>query len=113
MEQFPEHFALARQITTEAGHLRPDLRHAWQNTGPRAAHAELARHLGLLCQRGLLNSADPDRAATHFHLLTFAEITERSYQGTEPLEKTETNEIVRAGVRTFLHGYLPGPTRAR
>jgi AcrR family transcriptional regulator len=113
MERFAEHFALARQITTEAGHLPQDLRQAWQNTGPRAAHAELARHLGLLAQRGLLSSADPDRAATHFHLLTFAEITERSHQGTEPLEETETNEIIRAGVRAFLHGYLPSPAHKR
>jgi AcrR family transcriptional regulator len=113
MEQFAEHVALARQITAEAGHLPPDLRQAWQNTGPRAAHAELARHIELLIQQGLLSGEDPDRAATHFHLLTFSEITERSRQGTEPLEGTETNEIIRAGVRTFLHGYLSDPTGAR
>ncbi|MGH3250345.1 MAG: TetR/AcrR family transcriptional regulator [Trebonia sp.] len=109
MEEFAEHFALARLITTDAAHLPPDLRQAWQNAGPRAARAELARHFGLLTRQGLLSGEDPDRAATHFHLLTFTEITERSGQGAEPLAEAETNEIIEAGVRTFLHGYLPGP----
>jgi len=107
MEEFTEHFALTRQIATEASHFPPQAREAWQSTGPQAARAELARHLGRLIQQGLLTGKDPDRAAIHFHLLAFSEITERSQQGSIALDKAEIEEIITAGVRTFLHGHLP------
>jgi AcrR family transcriptional regulator len=107
MEEFAEHFALIRQIPTEANHVPSETRRAWQDAGPRVARAELARHLGLLMQEGLLVGTDPGRAATHFHLLAFAEITERSEQGTVPLDRSEVDEIIGAGIRTFLHGHRP------
>jgi AcrR family transcriptional regulator len=107
MEQFAEHFALIRQLTTEADHFPPRVRQAWQDTGPRAARAEVARHLSLLIQQGLLTGEDPDRAAVHFHQLAFAEIIERRQQGTIALDSNEVGEIIAGGVRTFLHGYLP------
>ncbi|GLW30399.1 TetR/AcrR family transcriptional regulator [Actinoplanes regularis] len=107
MAQFTEHFALIRQIATEANHFPPHVRQAWQDAGPQAARAELARHLDMLIRQGLLTSDNPERAAVHFHLLAFAEITERYEQGTLTLDDPETDEIITAGVRTFLHGHLP------
>ena len=106
MEEFTEHFALIRLSTSEAIHFPPQAREAWQTTGPQAARAELARHFGLLIQQGLLVSEDPDRAAAHFHLLAFSEITERT-QGGVALDKAEIDTLITAGIRTFLHGHLP------
>ena len=107
MEEFAEHFALIRLITSEANHFPPQAREAWQNTGPQAARAELARHFDLLIQRGLLAGDDPHRAAVHFHLLAFAEIMERSQQGAAALDSAEVDSIITAGIRTFLYGRLP------
>jgi AcrR family transcriptional regulator len=106
MEEFAEHFALIRLITSEANHFPLQARAAWQNTGPEAARGELARHFGLLARQGLLAAEDPHRAATHFHLLAFAEIMERSQQGAATLDRAEVDTIITAGIRTFLHGHL-------
>jgi AcrR family transcriptional regulator len=110
--QFPDHFALVRLITAEANRFPADVLDAWQELGPRAARAALAHHLGLLAGQGLLDTDDPDRAARHFHLLAFAEVTERSHQGAVPLDEAEVTEIVTSGVRAFLRGHLPRPAPA-
>ncbi len=107
MEEFGEHFALIRLITSEANHFPSQAREAWQHTGPEAARAELARHFDLLIRQGLLTAHDPHRAAIHFHLLAFAEIMERSHQGAAALDKAEVNTIIIAGIKTFLRGHLP------
>ena len=73
---------------------------------------ELARHLQQLAEQGLLHIDDADRAAIHFVLLAATEVANRSYHGAIPLPAAEINEIAAAGVRAFLHGYLPdGPNR--
>ncbi|WP_433825825.1 TetR/AcrR family transcriptional regulator [Actinoplanes sp. CA-015351] len=107
MEEFSEHFALIRVITTEANHFPSQAREAWQHTGPEAARAELARHFDLLTRQRLLAGQDPHRMAIHFHLLAFAEIMERSQQGAAVLDKAEISTIITAGIRTFLRGHLP------
>ncbi|TQS45909.1 TetR/AcrR family transcriptional regulator [Cryptosporangium phraense] len=107
MDEFAEHFALIRLITSEANHFPPHAREAWQNTGPQAARAELARHFDSLIRQGLLAGDDPQRAATQFHLLAFAEIMERSHQGAATLDSAEVDSIITAGIRTFLYGHLP------
>lgn len=107
MREFPEHFALIRLLSSESNHFPPQVREQWQATGPEAARAELARHFGRLARQGLLVGDDPQRAATHFHLLAFAEITERSQPGGAPLDTAEADVIIAAGIRTFLHGRLP------
>ncbi|ACU75385.1 transcriptional regulator, TetR family [Catenulispora acidiphila DSM 44928] len=105
MDLFPAHFAVARQVAAESAHLDPRLVEAWYESGPLAARTDLARHFDRLARSGLLRSDDPDRTARHFHLLAFAEITERSGNGAVPLPEAETELIIASGVRAFLTGY--------
>ena len=112
MAEFSDHFALVRQINAEVGHFPQAGLDAWQATGPRRVHGELARRLRQLTEQGLLELEDADRAATHFVLLVGSEITSRSYYGAIPLEETEVTGIVASGVRAFLHGYLGSPPSA-
>jgi len=107
---FGEHFALVRQINAEVGHIPQTTLERWQDTGPRRVHRELARRLEHLADKGLLHIDDPNRAASHFVLLAATEVTNRSYYGAIPLDDTEVIHIATAGVRAFLHGYLPAIT---
>jgi AcrR family transcriptional regulator len=110
MSAYTEHFALVRQINAEVGHIPQAALDAWQETGPLRVRRELARHLQRLADQGLLHIDDADRAAIHFVLLAATEVANRSYHGAIPLPQTEINRIAAAGVRAFLHGYLPvGP----
>ncbi|MEU6850038.1 TetR/AcrR family transcriptional regulator [Actinacidiphila alni] len=111
MTECAEHFALVRQITAEAAHLPPALLDLWQESGPRPARAALVHRFRLLAAAGALDAPDPARAATHFHLLAFAEITDRTHLGATPLPPAEISAIITAGVHTFLHGHAPTPTR--
>ncbi len=104
---FAEHFALVRQINAEVGHVPVATLDKWQETGPRRVHHHLARRMQQLADHGLLHINDPGRAATHFVLLAATETTNRSYHGAIPLDDQEVTEIATAGVRAFLHGYLP------
>jgi AcrR family transcriptional regulator len=104
-----EHFALVRQINAEVGHIPQATLDAWQETGPRRVHRELARRLEHLADKGLLHIDEAGQAATHFVLLTAAEVTNRSHYGAIPLDEEEIARIATAGVRAFLHGYLPQP----
>lgn len=106
MDDFPEHFALIRAISAEADHIPESLLEAWRDSGPRAAQAELTRHMARLSEEGFLATQDSARTARHFHLLAFTEITERSRQGSVPLPGAEVTEIITAGVRAFLHGHM-------
>lgn len=105
--EFAEHFALVRQIHAEVGHIPTATLQAWQEIGPQRVHHELARRMQHLADRGLLAVDDADRAASHLVLLTSTEIVNRSYHGARPLPDNEVTDIVTAGIRTFLHGYLP------
>jgi AcrR family transcriptional regulator len=102
---FPEHFAMVRQINPETPHFPPDVLDAWQEAGPRRVEREVARRLEQLADQGRLRIADPSRAALHFIALTSAEITIRSYYGALPFTTKRTEEIVAAGVEAFLNGY--------
>ncbi len=106
---FAEHFALVRQINAEVGHIPPATLADWQETGPRRVHRKLARSMEHLADKGLLRLDDADQAAMHFVLLAATEVTNRSYYGAIPLDETEVTSIATAGVRAFLHGYLPPP----
>jgi AcrR family transcriptional regulator len=108
--QFVEHFALVRQINAEVGHIPEETLDRWQEAGPRRVRRELARRMEQLGDKGLLHIDDPDRAASHFTLLAATEANNRSYFGAVPLDDSEIERIATAGVRAFLHGYLPSPT---
>ena len=99
-----DHFALVRQINAEAGHIPQAAIDAWQEAGPLPVRRELAGRMRQLVDRGLLRSDDPERAALHLMLLVG--ISNPSYRAGTPSEQ-EITEMVTAGVRAFLHGYLP------
>ncbi|NUR57197.1 MAG: TetR/AcrR family transcriptional regulator [Catenulispora sp.] len=105
--EFADHLSLVRQIRAEVGHLPPAVLEAWQQAGPQRVQSELARRLRQLAERGLLRIEDPDRAAFHLSLLSAAEVESRSYHGAIPVPDAEIAELAAAGVRVFLHGYLP------
>lgn len=102
---YANHFALVRQVNAEAGHIPQVALDAWQEAGPRRVLRALADRMRQLADDGLLQVDDPDRAATHFLLLTSAAVANPSRQGSVPLTAAEIADIVRSGVRIFLYGY--------
>jgi AcrR family transcriptional regulator len=99
-----EHFALVRQINAEAGHIPQDAIAAWQQAGPLRVRRELAGHLQRLADQGLLRMADAERAA--LHLIALISAANPSLTAIVPTAE-EVTTTVTAGVRAFLHGYLP------
>ncbi|MGF1431138.1 TetR/AcrR family transcriptional regulator [Kitasatospora sp. LaBMicrA B282] len=108
LETFSDHWALVRTIEAEAPRIQPAVLEAWQEAGPRETHRELMRRFAEFADLGLLEVADPDRAAAHFNLLTFISITLPSFYGAIPLGRPQVEAIVTDGVRTFLRLYRPG-----
>ncbi|NGO72877.1 TetR family transcriptional regulator [Streptomyces boncukensis] len=100
----PDHFAVVRQISAEACRVPHAALSAWREAGPVRVRREVARRLSGPAGRGLPPLGDPERAALHLLLL----VTEP--QGSAgALTAEEREELVVAGVRTFLHGYAPAP----
>ena len=102
---FPEHFAMVRQIDAEADHFPQGVYEAWQDAGPRRVRAEVVARLRDLADRGLLVVDNPPRAAVHFAVLTTGEMREASARGVRPPREDEAKEMVAAGVSVFLNGY--------
>lgn len=105
--QFPEHFAMVRQITAEAGHFPRATLDAWREAGPLRVENEVARRLAA---NPSLQVASPARAARHFIAVTTAEITSGASFRTRALTEAEVAEIIAAGVEAFLHGYASRST---
>jgi AcrR family transcriptional regulator len=106
-EQFADHFAIVRQINSEAAHFPAASLQAWREAGPRRVRRELAARFERLQAEGRLRVAKPERAAHHFTVLISSEVHERTSGGATPLEDADLREIVTDGVHTFLNGYLP------
>jgi AcrR family transcriptional regulator len=81
---FPEHFAMVRQILPEAPHFPPAVLEAWQDAGPRRVEHEVARRVEQLAERGLLRVEDAAQAAVHLIALTAFPITTRARYGEPP-----------------------------
>lgn len=117
---FPDHFAMVRQISPEAGHFPPAVLDAWQHAGPLRVRGEIASRLETFASAGLLDIPDPMRAALHFVALVNAEAQNRSFVML-PLTPTQTTDTIRAAIHAFLRGYatrsrdasLGGPSVAR
>jgi AcrR family transcriptional regulator len=109
--EFPEHFAMVRQIRAEAPHFPPAVLNAWREAGPLRVEREVAHRLEQLSDQGLLRFADASRAAFHFIALTTAEITSRLFFGAIPLSAEQITEIIAAGVHAFLNGYADPSAR--
>lgn len=105
MTDYAEHFALVRQIDADVEHIPREAIEAWQGAGPHRVLGELAHRMRQLADRGLLRIDDPDRAATHFMLLVQGAVP--FHHGLGATREAEVAETVTAGVRAFLHGYLP------
>jgi AcrR family transcriptional regulator len=102
---FPEHFAMVRQILPEAPHFPPAVLEAWQDAGPRRVQDEVARRVEQLADQGLLRVEDPAQAAVHLIALTAFPVTTRARYREQPLTQRDMTRIITAGVRAFLHGY--------
>jgi AcrR family transcriptional regulator len=107
MSRFGAHFALVRQINAEVGHVPAEVLEAWQEAGPRRVQVDLARRLGELADKGLLEIDDPARAALHFVALVGSEVQSRTFWGALPIDEDELESIVAAGVKVFLRAYGP------
>ncbi|MFS8201919.1 TetR/AcrR family transcriptional regulator [Streptomyces sp. CWNU-52B] len=105
MYRYRDHFAVVRQLRAEVGHIPQEFLDAWRAAGPERALEEVAARFRELAAEGLLDAADPARAATHFLQLTGAEISDRTYQGAIPIADEERDELIASGVRAFLRGY--------
>ncbi|MFE1799107.1 TetR/AcrR family transcriptional regulator [Streptomyces sp. NPDC059517] len=105
MRRYRDHFAVVRQLRAEVGHIPQEFLDAWRAAGPDRALKEVAARFRELGEEGLFVAPDPERAATHFMLLTGAEINDRTYQGAVPLAAEERDALIVSGVRAFLRGY--------
>ncbi|GIJ50680.1 TetR family transcriptional regulator [Virgisporangium aliadipatigenens] len=101
---FPEHFAMVRQINPEARHFTPDVLDTWRRAGPLRVQREVARHLDLLAADGKLRG-DAELAATHFMALTTAGLNLRDLFELPGFDDCDVARIVETGVDAFLHGY--------
>ncbi|MFJ2959216.1 TetR/AcrR family transcriptional regulator [Streptomyces sp. NBC_00669] len=109
--QFPEHFAMVRQIKAEVQHFPPAVIDAWQQAGPQRVQREVGRRLQQLADGGLLRIPEPARATVHFIALVTSEITIRPY-GSPSLSPAQVQDRVSRGVDAFLHGYGAGAPTA-
>ncbi|MGF1427419.1 TetR/AcrR family transcriptional regulator [Kitasatospora sp. LaBMicrA B282] len=109
---FPDHFAMVRQIYAEIGHLPVEVLEAWQAAGPRAVGARTTAAVAVLGEHGLLElSEGPEQAAAHLLALTVSEVARRSYWGAVPLSAEENDRLLASGVRAFLRAYGVTATR--
>ncbi|MFC9790424.1 TetR/AcrR family transcriptional regulator [Rhodococcus sp. NPDC127528] len=104
-EQFADHFAMVRQITSEAAHFPAASLEAWREAGPRKVHRELAMRFERFQAQGRLRVANAERSAHHYLVLINSEVQERTFGGVVPLDDADLREIVADGVRAFLIGY--------
>ncbi|WP_456581768.1 hypothetical protein [Blastococcus sp. SYSU DS0510] len=79
MADFPDHFALVRQMTAEVGHLPHELIESWQDAGPRRVMRELALRLKDLPIAACSTSTTPPRPRTTSYC---------SPRGTSPIAPT-------------------------
>lgn len=108
---FPEHFAMVRQINAEAAHFPAGVFDAWQEAGPSRVQREVVRHIEQFAAQDQLRILDAPRAALHLIALATFEIGTRSHIKAKPLTEEQTTDIITAGIRTFLDGYAPRPPR--
>ncbi|WP_240110561.1 TetR/AcrR family transcriptional regulator C-terminal domain-containing protein [Streptomyces sp. MUM 203J] len=107
LADFPEHFALVRQLTAEVERLPADVLEVWRSSGPQRAEQSLARALRKVAELGLLDIEDACGAAERFVLLVAGPVAQRSFHGAVPFTDAETDALVTRGVRDFLRLYRP------
>jgi AcrR family transcriptional regulator len=101
------HFALVRQINAEIEHIPPAALRVWTENGPLRTRRALADLLTRGADRIGLELDDPLRAAGHLMLLVSVDnLTDRG----QLHDEAAFEAMVRAGVKTFLHGYTRSDT---
>jgi AcrR family transcriptional regulator len=108
-KDFPEHFAMVRQISAEAPHFPPGVYAAWRDAGPLRVEGGVADHLRALAAAGALQVSDASLAALHLMALVTAEMRGLPDTGGPERTPAQVRESVTAAVRVFLHGYLASP----
>ncbi|GAQ51917.1 TetR/AcrR family transcriptional regulator [Streptomyces acidiscabies] len=99
--QFPEHFAMIRQIRAEEQHFPPAVIDTWRQAGPLRVQQEVTHRLDDLARAGLLDTDDPSRATAHFVALVNSEISPHG----DPQTPAQIHACVTRAVDAFLHGY--------
>lgn len=103
---FEDHFRVVRRLRAESDRFPREVVEGWQEAGPFRARRALAAQMARLADRRLLVVRDPELAAQQFMaLITDTTISRAEFSATA-LE-SEIDRIARAGVHTFLYGYLP------
>ncbi len=103
---FDDHFRVVRRLRAESDRFPRELVESWQEAGPFRARRALAARMARLAERGLLGVRDPELAAQQFMALITDTTVSRAEFSATALE-SEIDRIARAGVYTFLYGYLP------
>ncbi|MFF9198442.1 TetR/AcrR family transcriptional regulator C-terminal domain-containing protein [Streptomyces sp. SBR177] len=104
--EYPDHFALVRHISAEAGHLPEEVMTAWREAGPLPVARALTAAFTGLEEAGLLDlRGDAELAALHFPALTSAIVLQRSHYGVLPLPDAENDRLLAGGVAAFLRAY--------
>jgi AcrR family transcriptional regulator len=100
-QEFPEHFQLVRQISSEIHHMPQSTVEAWQAAGPRVVNRAIVGQLRRMSERGQLAITDASLAARQLIALTMARAQ------TDPLarDRTITSKDLAAAAAVFLHGY--------
>ncbi|MFI5956737.1 TetR/AcrR family transcriptional regulator [Cryptosporangium sp. NPDC051539] len=109
---YPDHFAMVRQINAESTHFPRPVLAAWHGAGPQRVEVAVGERLSGLADRGLLVVPELGRAVLHFQSLTTVEANPRGLHQAGHLTAAETDIAVAAGVHAFLHGYGSGPPGA-
>jgi AcrR family transcriptional regulator len=99
--EFPEHFAMVRQLIAEADHLPEGAFDAWQAAGPLAVNAIMVRELRRMRDAGQISVGDVELAARHLAALVSARALTDPRGRTRPASDAE----LHAAVAVFLHGY--------
>jgi TetR/AcrR family transcriptional repressor of mexJK operon len=100
----PQAWSLQRLLYAEAVRF-PDLWDALQSSGPDTVIDMLAGRLARFATAGLLDIADPVRAARQFIALITSELPDHTALGARPLSDAQIEASVTAGVETFLRAF--------
>ncbi|UUU29324.1 TetR/AcrR family transcriptional regulator [Streptomyces sp. CA-210063] len=100
----PQAIALHRLVTAEAERI-PGLGDVFSEHGPAAGHAVLGRCLEQACDDGLIEVADPVRAAAQLYQAMLGDAQMRLLTNApRKLSQEEVRASIVEAVRVFLHG---------
>ena len=97
-----EHWALVGQINAEIDHVPVAALEAWREAGPRRVRRTLAARLDAIARQHPVRFPDPYLAARHLILLLSPD---NLADGRDHSDPDTSGDVVRAGVKVFLHGY--------